>query len=281
MDLYAKSKFLIFIKTLRFSRHIHYTVIFLSGYYLGLQNLKINFDYFYFFSGLLWINLLFFLAMILNNIYDKKIDKINDKKNPLNCSVKEREYFNLFLILFFLSLFISIFSGTKIFILTLLINLIGYLYSTPPFRLKKFFPLNIIIISFCTVITIFSGYLFSTQGRTFEKFPFAFAFALLFTLSLAFNVKDINDFKGDKKYKIMTLMTIFGEKKGKLIIEFLMLVAYLIFPFLIGSKKLILPAIFCGIITFYVIYKSRKLNEIPVFFIFFAFLFLYIITGEI
>lgn len=280
LGLFTRTEIFTLIKTLRFSRHLHYSVIFSFGYYLGLQKLFLSFNIFYFLTGLFWINILFFMAMILNNIYDRKIDELNNKQNPLNLGLKEKDYFNFYLILLSFSLILSGFLGWKILILTIFINLLGYFYSVSPLRFKKIFPVNTMVISFCTVITIFSGFLFSTQGKSFDKFPFDFALALFFVLSLAFNVKDINDYKGDKKYKIMTLMTIFGEKKGKLIINFLMLFAYLIFPFLIGLKVLILPAILSGALTFLIIHKSRKLNEIPVFFIFFLFIFLYILIQK-
>ncbi len=281
MGLFTRTEVLTLIRTLRFSRHLHYTVVFLFGYYLGLEKLKNNFDIFYFWAGIIWINILFFLSIILNNIYDKKIDLINKKVNPLNNGIKIKKYFYLYVFLLFFSLILSFFLSKKIFYLTVFINLISYFYSVPPFRLKKFFPLNIIIISFCTTITIFSGYLFSTHGKSYSEFPFDFALSLFFILSFAFNVKDINDFKGDKKQKIMTIMTIFGEKKGKMIINFLMLFSYIFFPFLIGQPLLFLPAVFCGVITFLIIHKSHRINEIPVFLIFFSFLFLYILIQKI
>jgi len=144
--------------------------------------------------------------------------------------------------------------------------------------MKKFFPLNIILIAFSSVLALILGFSASNELKIFFNFPLKLSIAMLIVLSLAFNVKDINDYKGDKKYKVKTLMTILGFEKGKKIIAGLAFGGYIFFPVLLNSGILLMYSFFFGALTFFAILKSKnKVNEPIIFAILFIYLFVFIL----
>lgn len=270
-----------FFYSSRPSRFIYYSVIWFCGFLLGnmkFNNLSVINLYLNFFSGFILINTLFLSSIILNNIHDKNIDRYNNKPNPLLQIINKKNYLKIFWICFFSSLLISISINITTFILTLIIHLTAYIYSCPPFRFKKLFLLNIILISLSSVLALFLGVASSNEFIILFDFPYKLGFAVFVVLSLAFNVKDINDYNGDKKYGVKTIMTVFDYEKGKKIIAILAFLGYVMLPVLLNSIILILYGFIFGTITMFTILKSgKKVNEPVLFLIFFIYLFVFIL----
>lgn len=263
------------------SRFVYYSVICTAGFFLGhekYKNLSDIFLYINFTSALLLINIVFLSSIILNNIYDKNIDKYNKKPNPLLKIINIKDYLKIFWICFFSSLLVSLSLNFTTFLIVLIIHLVAFIYSCPPLRIKKLFPLNIILIGFSSVLALFLGFASSNEFKIFFDFPYKLGFTMLGVLSLAFNVKDINDYEGDKKFNIKTIITIFGFEKGKKIIALLAFSGYMLLPILLNFKILILYSFLCGALTIFIILKSkRRINEPLLFLIFFIYLFIFIL----
>ena len=274
-------KHLSFFLQSRPSRFFYYTVIFSSGFFLGIYKFKLLSDINFFinlFSGILLINILFLSSIILNNIFDKNIDKLNSKPNPLINIINIYDYIKIFWICFLSSLFISLSINYTTLIMTAIIHFISYIYSCPPLHIKKTFPLNIILIALSSVMALFLGVSSSNEYNLFFQFPYKLGLVILIVLSLAFNVKDINDFKGDKKYNVKTLMTILGYNYGRKIIGILAFSGYILLPLLLNFYAILLYSFIFGALTFFIIYKSKnKINENIIFLIFFIYLFIFII----
>jgi chlorophyll synthase len=226
----------------------------------------------YFFSGIVLINLLFCSSIMLNNIFDCKIDLINLKHNAINTGQTGKHgHYLIFILCSLFSLVISMLSSITVFCLSSAILLIAYIYSCPPLRLKKVFPVNVLVISFSTVIAMFLGYCYSSSG-TFVNFNYHLGIVCFIVLALAFNVKDINDIEGDKKYGVTTIMTIAGKDNGRLIISFLAFTGYILLPVLMTIKIMILPAVVAGAVTVVLInVKQPKINESLIMAVFFIF----------
>ncbi|MCX8092838.1 MAG: UbiA family prenyltransferase [Candidatus Goldbacteria bacterium] len=278
---FINKPFLLFNQS-RPSRFIYYSIIWICGFFLGKENfdnLSRNFIYINFFSGLLLINILFLSSTILNNIYDKNIDKINNKPNPLKEIINKKNYIKIFWICFISSLLISFSLNYTTLLITIIIHLVSYIYSSPPFRIKKIFPVNIILIAFSSVLALFLGFASSNEFKILFYFPYRLGLTMLIVLSLAFNVKDINDYAGDKKYGIKTIMTIFGFEKGKKIIAILAFLGYIFLPLFLNLKILLLYSFVFGILTSYTILRSKnKVNEPIIFLLFFIYLFIFILN---
>jgi 4-hydroxybenzoate polyprenyltransferase len=281
----APKKAALLLKTTRWSRHIYYSAMTAAGFLIAIKKTPLPDSriLLYFISGLVLINLLFAASIILNNIFDTKIDSINKKENTLNHSgITQKQYVVLYFILLALSLALSALISVFTAAAALVIHLSAYVYSCPPLRIKKIFPFNTLLIAFSTVLALFLGFIIPAGPRVFTLFPWKLGLTFFAGIALAFNTKDVNDYAGDKKYGVNTLMTLLGPKKGKLLTAALALAGYLLVSFIAGSVWLVATSLILGLATFCLVYLPKKhINEPAVFVLFFVFaaVFIYLRPG--
>jgi 4-hydroxybenzoate polyprenyltransferase len=275
----APKKAMLIFRTARWSRHIYYSAMTAAGMFYSLGNSPRSYLFLlYFISGIVLINLLFGASIILNNIYDVKIDSINEKENTLNHSgITQKEYIILYFILLAASIAIALIidlssnSNRYTLITALVIHLCAYAYSCPPLRIKKLFPFNTLLIAFSTILAILLGIIIYAPNP-FPPLPWKLGLAFFLGIALAFNTKDVNDYEGDKKYGIQTLMTLLGPKKGKPAIGLLALAGYVLVSLITGSVWLVAASLILGIATFCLVALPKKhINEPAIFAMFFIF----------
>lgn len=263
--------FLLFFRTIRLSRHLYYSLIFIAGFLLGLKISGHSLQPLYLTAGFFLINILFAASLIINNINDKKIDALNTKDNILNSNgFTSRAYYALFFILSGLSLILSLAMSLKVFLITVLIHFFSWIYSSPPLHLKKVFLINTLIIAFSSLLALLLG--FMEAAGTIQSFPASLAATMIAALFFAFNTKDVNDYKGDKQYGIKTVVTVFGPKKGRTVTAVAAFAGYLLVPVLLNAYSVIVPSAVFGAVTYAVINtRSKKINETLIFALFFAY----------
>lgn len=238
------------------------------------------FEIYPFINGIVLINILFATSLMLNNYYDMSIDAENNKCNPLNTGVaKKPEYLTAFFFLFAASLAISLMISPAVFLTALAVHAVAWIYSCPPFRVKRFFPFNTLMIAFSTCLGLVLGYF--VPGGLFSKLPFAALAVLTGLLFLSFNTKDVNDCEGDKKYSIRTIMTILGPENGRLVIAALAYAAYLLAAIAAKSRLLLATSVLLGGVTFYIIMRKGKVNEPLIFALMFAFTAVFMILNPL
>ena len=222
-------------------------------------------------SGIFLMNLLFASSLAINNIYDRDIDALNSKDSMLSAKgFGIKKYWILFFVLLALSVFVSAAMLLAVFALTLVIHIVSWIYSSPPLHLKKVFIVNTALIAFSTLLAMLLG--FAAASGAILLFPPGLALTILIVLTLSFNTKDVNDYKGDKKYGVKTIVTVFGEKKGRMITAVLAFAGYLLVPVLLNAYTLLIPSAALGAVTYAVINtKAKKINEPLIFALFFAF----------
>jgi 4-hydroxybenzoate polyprenyltransferase len=115
------------------------------------------------------------------------------------------------------------------------------------------------------------GFLIFSQDQTLIQFPRKMILLILLVFTLAVNFKDIKDIEGDKKDGIWTILTILGEKRGKIVVAGLVLLSYLIVPYILDIPRLIIFSVICGAASFWII-NRKKMNEKLFFLIYFVFL---------
>jgi 4-hydroxybenzoate polyprenyltransferase len=175
-------------------------------------------------------------------------------------------------------LLVSLFLSFQTAVVTLAVHAAAFAYSCPPLRIKKIFILNTMLIAASTILAILLG--FSAAGGALSLFPWKFAAALLAALTLAFSTKDVNDYSGDKKYGIATVMTLLGPKKGRLATAALALAGYFILPAAAGSARLFAVSAVLGSATFFaILLPKNKISEPLVFALFFVFAFFFILIN--
>ncbi len=280
-----RPRFIAFFRTMRLSRHVYYTAMTGAGFFLAARKayLPENIFWLYFAAGVVLINILFACSLILNNIYDKKIDLANKKDNALNLAGFTRsEYLVIYFALFALSIGLSLSISVYALAAAAAIHLASYIYSCPPLRIKNIFLLNTFLIALATLMAFFLGFVIPAGAPVLSVFPWKFGAIIVAALTLSFNTKDVNDYRGDKKYGVSTLMTALGPKKGKLAIAALALAGYLLVPLLLGSAYLLVASIILGSLTFTVIYlPQKKINEPLIFLIFFIYAGIFIVINPL
>jgi len=230
----------------------------------------VGFSVYPFIYGFVLINILFATSLMLNNYYDRAIDDVNKKCNPLNEPGASRpEYLSTFFFLSAASVAISLSISFPVFLTAMSIHASSWIYSCPPLRIKRFFPFNTLLIAFSTCLALVLGYF--VPGGIFSKLPFTAIIIFTGLLFLSFNVKDVNDCEGDKKYSVQTLMTLLGPEKGRPATAALAYSAYLLVPLLLRNSFMLVPSIIIGGATFYVVMRKGKVNEAVIFLLMFIY----------
>jgi len=151
--------------------------------------------------------------------------------------------------------------------------LVFFFYIYPPFRLKRFFPISTFLLSLASLIAVISGFSLFTGEKAAFVFPSRISLLVLVVFTLAFSLKDLSTMVFDKKMKMFTIPSIFGEEKGKKIIAFILLLSFLTVPLILKSYILFFPAILLGFCAALVILRKRLRKEmIAIFYILFAIL---------
>ena len=178
-------------------------------------------------------------SMVINDIYDIDIDKINRPDRPLpsgRVTLNEAKLFSVFLLFIGISLsIISIIrydSSILIFFITIFFSFISWLYS---YNLKKRGLIgNFIVAISMTIPFIFGGIIIN--GFTNVLLLSFSTIAFLSGLGREI-VKTICDVKGDKSKHVNTISITLGVSNAAKLGGFLILCAVLvsIIPFVLGS----------------------------------------------
>lgn len=172
-------------------------------------------------------------AIIINNFADLPTDKISNPDRPLVVeSVKKRPYFIAGIISQIIALLVSFLTKPEIFIGILCISIGYFIYSAPPFRLKKVVGLAKLIIGFNSLSVAVMG--FAAAGGNWLDFPWEWALFILIPLSLAANFIDLKDIEGDRAMGVKTIPVLIGEKNARHFMAISALICYLTGGFLLS-----------------------------------------------
>lgn len=213
-------------------------------------------------------------SIILNDINDIKSDEIAKRKTPLSSGeIKIEEYRNWGIIFITIALALGLAIGYRMFLIILLGNTLHFLYSSPPFRVKRFYPLSIFLISIGALLTAIAGYALYEPTRPFMSFPLKPALFIVIPLFLGLNFRDLADYEGDRKTDIQTLFTMLGLKWGRIINAILILSSYFLVPIILQYPLLFTVAIPLGLASSYFVLKQPFVEKY-VFYCYFVLIFI-------
>ena len=164
----------------------------------------------------IWASLTAALAMTLsafsiyalNDIYDAKIDAINDLGRPIPSGrVTMREAKILTTVLFVASAAIALTVNITVFLCTILFSILGIMYSVPPIRFKDGFFANI-----CWGLGIAAAILGGAGVTAINTSSIVAAFTLAFLTAGCGLTKDLKDLEGDRAMNVHTLPIMLGEQ---------------------------------------------------------------------
>jgi len=268
--LYKRKTAAVLLKSLKPLRALHYSALVLLGAVFALYIFPGTIpNWPALFSAAVSVFFAFEFCLAYNNIYDKEIPK----------SIGRRKYEFLAIAMLLFSLFFIATTNTLAMVgntgilnsnaaLFLFFALIlGLYYSMPPLRLKRLGFVNNAVIGLLSAFTAAIGFL--SQSPELTSLPLMVGIAVFVTFSLAANIKDLKDWKKDKKEGIKTIPVILGKERGLLLVAALTSLSFLIPPLLLGPQSLLLPGAAFGVANFLLL-KKLKIERVT-FLLYFAF----------
>ena len=275
---YDRQKFLALVKNFRGLRVFHYLCMLGGGLFLGYAVTGFAplfhspFSFLIITASLCSVALAWWFAAGVNDLNDLEADRISNPSRPLVSGIiNADEYRALILVSLLLSLLAAHLVRYPFFVTILLTTAFSYLYSAPPFRIKKAPFLATFVLALSSVLICLAGFVLFSDDYSFCGFPPRVLLTILVAYTLAFTIKDIKDLKGDRLTGTVTLPTLLGEEKGKRITGILVVLAYLNVPLLLKLLRLAPFAMLLGIPNYYLI-KRKRFRETPVFVLYFLFL---------
>lgn len=277
--LYNKKYFVTLLKDIPVFRVIHYELMFILGIFLGMNIFHRSFiitneNLFQWFFTPIAIIFAGIFSLIVNNLYDHRIDEIsNINRSTVTGAIPIFHYKQLAVLMFSLALLYSVVvNPVTVFLIFLGIGNY-FLYSAPPFRLKRIPFFSKFFISLNSFILVLLGYYYAT-GTTDIPIEIFLFFLIGFTAFI--NFIDIKDYEGDMKAGIKTLPTLLGLKKSKLLIGFFFLLGYIVMAIFVNDLLYSSFMIIFGIVEFFLINRENY-DERPVFSIYLFSLILFIL----
>lgn len=272
-------EFLEVLKRFKIFRTVHYVGFTIGGYVIALNMGNFGFSLTYLILLSIIALLGFHAALYLNDIFDLEIDRITGKETLLTAGIlHKRGAIILYGIFSISALLLSYAINLRVFWLVLIILLFSSIYSIPIIRIKKIFPLNIVSLAIIALLAMVTGF---TALLPVKYFPSRMTILVLVTLSLTFGTKDIRDIEGDREKGIRTLFNILGEEKGRKVNAILILIGYLLAPFILNRLSLYWLALPCGVTTSLIALRKRPREDfIFVIYILFGLYILYLIASK-
>jgi 4-hydroxybenzoate polyprenyltransferase len=287
------SKLLLLIKNFRPTRSLHYIFLFLGGFIFSFVFLSKSshlqfeknhfFDYWSVFIGLIAILFSFQSAVIFNDLYDFEIDKISNTERPLiKGIISKSDFYLIGWMLLIISLIASFIINITFFSCIVVYQLLAFLYSCPPFRLRNhFIPANL-ILSLVALIAFHSGASLLFNDFSFNEINSKISVSIVTSYFIIMNIKDIKDMKGDSSANVATLFTILKPKFSKQIIAILISLLCFILPVYLQLNGFlyvsIIAVFFININLFFL--NSREWIFFVVYFYFLISIFYYILNSQ-
>ncbi len=264
--LYRK-QFLAFLKNARPVQLGYHIGLLLAGMFLAVAFTRINWDLniFNIFALLLVMVSVAFAwlaSVVVNDIYDKKIDHLTNQTRPLIVKDFSNEaYITAGVVLFAVSIFFSAMVSPKVAFLLMAYQALAFFYSAWPFRLKRFLGVASLVSSIASLLILFAGFILAAPTEDIGQLPTRIIWLLGVAFIFCLPIKDLKDIKGDKADGVMTFPVVFGEYWGKVIIGGGIFFAYVFSVIAFNEKKLLLWALFLGGVSFWLVVISKERGQ--------------------
>jgi len=279
--LFERGKLWPVARNIRWVQIMIHSGLILAGAGLGIfyfpQNMTINIFSFFALANLILAAVFAWLAAVfLNDEVDLEIDKTTNQQRPLATGqVSPEDYRQLFWICFVFSLILAITVGVKFFLLILVYQIIGWVYSAWPLRLKRF-PIVASFFSALALVLLFSsGFMLLADGQNITRLPHQVFWLLIVAFLVSLPIKDLKDIEGDKKDGVFTIPVLLGETWARFAIGLGIFVSYALSVIWLNAKVLFFPAMILGALSFWIL-QIKKIAPRRVHIFVFGLLFVYV-----
>lgn len=263
--------FFAFFRDARWLRVLHFELMYVLGRVLWLRERAFALTEDNLFELVLTpvaIFLAFEFSVVTNNLADERIDAISNRGRPLfDPNLDPVLYRRIVWPLAAVTLFTAVIAGYFVFYALLFFMGCYFVYSMPPFRLKRVPVLSKLFVSLNSLALVFLG--FMSAGGAFHKMPGGVIAYFLVCYSLAINFIDIKDHEGDRADGILTLPVLLGLRPSKVVIGVLFFLGYAVVCPVFGDPRW-LPAVAAGGLAQLVLINRRDYSEAPVFALYLA-----------
>ncbi|MBI2061544.1 MAG: UbiA family prenyltransferase [Nitrospirae bacterium] len=226
------------LKDTRFLRIVHYELLFFLGTAaspaaLPAQGIELGLRAVLAFCAiwLIWI-----YSVMVNNVYDIEIDRVNEPHRPLvKGSVDPVRYVRVSRWVLLAALALALSAGVLVVMLTLLFGLAYFVYSAPPLRLKERCVLSKVVIGISSVSAFLVGY--SLYSGNFSA-PVGYVGAIFAWFTLGAYLIDLKDVEGDKAAGIRNLPTVLGLRRAQRVAAIAVAIAHAAAFWIIGRNGL-------------------------------------------
>lgn len=210
-------------------------------------------------------------SIVLNDINDIRADRIVKRCTPLGLDGMTQTFYRRSGIVFFaVSLLVGAALGYRMLLIVLLGNVLHFLYSSPPFRIKRYYPLSVLFLALGAWLTAVAGFALYEPAKPFITFPAKASLFIVVPLFLALNFRDLADYEGDRATGVYTLFTLLGPERARLANAVLLFLSYQSVPMILGYYPLLSVTFPLGLLSSFAALR-RPFREYPIFIIYFAF----------
>jgi chlorophyll synthase len=275
-----KKKTWAILKNARLPQLMYHAGLLFAGMGLGIfvypQNFQIN-VFSVIATGVILISvwLAWLASVIVNDIYDFKIDTISNPNRPLQQNIfNQAEYADLGIIFFGLSILGGVVIGIEFAALLFVYQLLAWLYSAPPFRLKRLPFLATFFSALASLAIFILGFSLFSGADNIHLLSWRIILLLLITLTISLPVKDLKDVAGDAKDQVWTVPVLWGEEMGRLIIATSVFISFMLSVFFLNEFRLFWWALLFGSLAFLTLI-TKKIKPQQVFWWVLGIVFLY------
>lgn len=263
-----KKQFMAFIKNSRPVQLLYHQGLFMAGMGLGVFFTDPSWDFTIFnFVSFVAVSIAiasaWLASVVLNDIYDQKIDSVTNSQRPLIVNdFTNKGYITTGVILFLVSVILSGMVNPKVSFLLFAYQGLACLYSAWPLRLKRFLGVASLISSIASLLILIAGFILVTPAEDIISLPVRIIWLIGIALFLCLPIKDLKDIEGDKIDGVKTVPVVFGEYWGKVIIGSGILISYIMSTVFLNEAKLLFWSIMFGGLSFWVVVFSGKNKKI-------------------
>lgn len=264
--IYQKDKFWAILKNSRPTQIVYHLGLLVVGLGLGMiyneKSLAINLNFFDLLGFLVLVEAIVFswlASVLVNDVFDQKIDRLTNRNRPLIKEIFSLKEYWILAILFFLSvIFLSSLFNPKIIFLFVIYQTLAWVYSAPPFRLKRFAYLSTFLSAVASITILLSGYVLISPDQSLTNLPPQIITLLILAFTLSLPIKDFKDIEGDKANGVFTVPVILGENWGKMAVGGGILISFVLSVILLNEPRLFWWAILFGSLSFWLVNKMKK-----------------------
>jgi 4-hydroxybenzoate polyprenyltransferase len=197
-------------------------------------------------------------SVVANDIYDTSIDRLTNARRPLvSRNIEPAEFRTWGILFFFFSLLLAGLVSFQALFLLLGYQAAAWIYSVPPFRLKRIPFLATLVASLAGIIVLMAGYVTVSPEHDLRSLPLQILFFLFIAYTFVIPIKDFKDISGDKADGVYTVPVVFGEYWGKIIVGSGIFVSYAVSVLILHEPRLFWWAVLFGSLSFWILLSSR------------------------